>query len=155
MFDGKLAPGSRGDLESIGCKMRIVQRDVEVDGEISRVSRAVTPNRIDAAARFDRVVERRLEAVRHESERVQEVTLAGTVPTDEQRERIQLDVALSDTLVVADTNAANECRRAGVISRRDRRCLARVLTRAHSQRIGEPAVDGKRRCSGPGFPRNR
>ena len=67
MFDRELAAGSRGNLESIGCKVAIVQRDVELDREVARVTRTASPDSIDATPRFDCVVQGRLQAFRDES----------------------------------------------------------------------------------------
>ena len=97
-------PGPSPDFEGVqtGC---LRHAEVDPDGEVVGVTARAPPHFVDPAAFAQGVFGRETQGLRDEAERVEEVALAGTVRSDEKRERRQRDVASGDALVVAQGDA--------------------------------------------------
>src|SRR4051794_25587567 len=74
------------------------------------------------------MIERGLQAVGHETQRVEKITLPRAVPSHEDRQMAELDVDLTDALVVADSDSAQKGSAIG-------RCVRDATWRVHGESI--------------------
>ena len=102
--------------------------EVQSEAEVRRMSARATADFVDAPTITDRMIQRLVQRVGDESQRVDEVALPGTVRTDEERQRPETNVAGADAAVVLQPDAVQERRR-----RHDRR-----LPHAHFAAIPAP-----------------
>jgi hypothetical protein len=83
-----------------GAAACVGEREIETDPEVGLMPTGSSTHLVDSAPVAQRMVEGEAQRVRHEAQRIEEVALARTVRTHEERELRRANVASGDALVV-------------------------------------------------------
>jgi hypothetical protein len=120
-LDGVSATRHSADSERVKAFDRCGQSEVQPDSEVRGMAPRTAPDLADAAAIAQRVLERRPEPVRGETQRVQEVALTRTIWAHQKRESTQSDVTAGHAPVVLEPHAVNDRRHDLIFRSRPRR----------------------------------
>src|SRR6266705_2201751 len=102
--------GSRAHAKGVATGDARRELEVQPDPKVARMTTRPTANLVDSATIAEGVVHGPVEGVGDKSQGIQEVALPGTVGPNQERERLQGDVAAADALIVGDHDPPEEPR---------------------------------------------